>query len=147
IRRLSGYEAALREAGIPIDRDLISREGLITSEGGYAATRRLIESGATFTGLFCASDVLVPGVLRALRERGLRVPEDVSIVSFDDYPLAELVDPALTTVRKPRYDMGVQAGRLLKQRISGELTRDTVTTILQTQLIERRSSAPPRRER
>jgi LacI family transcriptional regulator len=141
LRRLRGHEAALRDAGIPADPNLISREGLIASEGGFAAARRLIDSGCFFTALFCASDVLVPGVLRALRESGLRVPEDVSIVSFDDFPLAELVYPALTTVRKPRYDMGVEAGRLLAKRISGELADDTVTTILQTRLIERQSSA------
>lgn len=144
IRRFGGYETALRESGIPVDPCLVSREGLITSDGGYAATRRLLDSGAAFTGLFCASDFMVPGVLRALRERNLRVPEDVSIVSFDDDPLAELVDPALTTVRKPRYEMGVQAGRLLKQRLSGELAQDSMTAVLQTQLIVRRSSAPPR---
>jgi LacI family transcriptional regulator len=143
IRRLRGYEAALREAGLPVDPGLISREGLITSEGGFAATRRLIDSGAAFTGIFCSSDLLVPGVLRALRESGRRVPEDVSIVSFDDHPLAELLDPALTTVRKPRYDMGVEAGRLLMKRISGELVEDRVTTVLQTCLIERQSSGLP----
>jgi LacI family transcriptional regulator len=143
VRRLRGYESALREAGLPIAPDLISREGLITSEGGFIATRRLIDSGAAFTGLFCSSDVLVPGVLRALRESGRRVPEDVSIVSFDDLPLAELVDPALTTVRKPRYDMGVEAGRLLMKRISGELEADPVTTVLQIRLIERQSSSSP----
>ena len=143
IRRLRGYEAALREAGLPVDPGLISREGLISSEGGFAATRRLIESGAAFTALFCSSDVIVPGILRALRESGRRVPEDVSIVSFDDHPLAEMLDPPLTTVRKPRYDMGVEAGRLLMKRLSGDLEDDPVTTVLETRLIERRSSAPP----
>jgi LacI family transcriptional regulator len=140
ICRRRGYEAALREAGIPIDSDLISREGLITSAGGFAATRRLIDSGADFTALFCSSDLLVPGALRALRASGLSVPNDVSIVSFDDLPLAESIDPALTTIRKPRYQMGVEAGRMLMKRLSGEMAAEPLTMVLQTQLIERQSS-------
>lgn len=139
-KRLEGYRQALRDANVAVEPGLVQQVPEMSQAGGLAAVNQLFESGAKFTGIFCASDSLVPGVLAGLRERGLRVPEDVAVVGFDDLLFAEVLDPPLSTVRKPRYQMGRDAGRLLIGRISGDLRAPRVTRSLPTKLIVRASS-------
>lgn len=139
-KRLEGYRQALREADIAVDPDLVRQVPDMSQAEGLAAIRQLFSTGTKFTGIFCASDSLVPGVLSGLRERGLRVPEDVAVVGFDDLMFAQVLDPPLSTIRKPRYQMGRDAGRLLIGRISGDLRAPRVTKSLPTKLIIRASS-------
>jgi DNA-binding LacI/PurR family transcriptional regulator len=97
--RYAGYAKALREAGMECDDRL--REPADNSEiQGYQAVRRLLDNGEPFDAIFAVTDLIAIGAMRALQEAGLHVPDDVSVVGFDDMPLAEYVTPALTTVRQ-----------------------------------------------
>jgi LacI family transcriptional regulator len=108
--RLQGYVEALRARGMAVDPELIA-EGDFTEAGGYAAMRRLL--ARQFDAVFVASDNMALGVLRALREAGRRVPEDVAVVGFDDMPFAARTEPPLTTVRQPVYRTGAAAAETL----------------------------------
>lgn len=139
--RLGGYRDALEAAGLPFDETLV-REGDFDPASGHRATADLLSSGRV-TALFVASDIVAFGALRAIREAGLRVPDDVSVVGFDDIPLAEHFDPPLTTVRLPAHSLGVAAGQALVDRVEGRPVAPR--TLLPTQLVVRDSSAAPRR--
>jgi DNA-binding LacI/PurR family transcriptional regulator len=115
-RKLAGARAFAQRAGIPLKDDQIVR-GLYSLESGQAATTRLLKTGVT--GIICASDPLALGAIRAVRRAGLRVPEDVSVVGYDDSALMNCTDPPLTTVRQPIEPMGRAAIDLLAGLISG----------------------------
>ena len=137
--RLIGYRAALSAAGIPVSEDLIE-QGAFDARSGHDAMARLL-ARTTFEAVFVASDVVALGAIGALREAGLRVPSDVSVVGFDDIPLAAYFDPPLTSVRLPAFELGQAAGRALLERIA---QRSIPTrTLLPTELIVRQSTGPP----
>ncbi len=102
---------------------------------------RLLERAA-FDAVFVASDVVALGAIGALRDAGRRVPDDISVVGFDDIPLAAYYDPPLTTVRLPASELGQAAGRALLERIA-DPTAAPSRTLLPTELIVRASTAPP----
>lgn len=142
--RLEGYSAALRRAGIPVDPDLVC-EGDFMIAGGEAGARRLLDLADPPTAIVASSDLEAMGVYHAAQERGLRVPDDLSVIGFDDTVLCEYLSPPLTTVRQPLSQMADQAVRLL-----GEMVRDDGSAHprieLSTELIERGSTArPPQR--
>ena len=110
IDRRDGYLTALRQRSLPIDPELIV-ESDFTEAGGYAAMQRLL--GGRPDAVFVASDMMAMGALRALREAGRRVPQDVAVVGFDDMPFAERADPPLTTMRQPVQRTGVVAAETL----------------------------------
>ncbi|MBN2385458.1 MAG: LacI family DNA-binding transcriptional regulator [Anaerolineales bacterium] len=110
--RQDGYEACLRAAGLEPDPALIS-EGDWTATSGFNAVRRWLELGVPFTALFAQNDRMAIGAIRALHEAGLRVPDDISVVGFDDMPLASYFYPSLTTVRQDMLAIGAEAARLL----------------------------------
>ena len=134
--RLNGYRDALDEAGIAFDERLVV-EGSFVAASGYGAMTALL-ARARPTAVFVASDVVAIGAIRALREAGLRVPTDVSVVGFDDIALAEHFDPPLTTVRIPAHSLGETAGQLLVERIAGRPV--AARTLLPTQLVIREST-------
>jgi DNA-binding LacI/PurR family transcriptional regulator len=137
--RLNGYRAALEAAGLPVLDELIE-EAAFDARSGHSAMMALL-ARTTFDAAFVASDVVALGAIGALREAGRRVPTDVSIVGFDDIPLAAFFDPPLTTVRLPAYELGQAAGRALLERIA---ERSIPTrTLLPTELILRGSTAAP----
>jgi DNA-binding LacI/PurR family transcriptional regulator len=118
-RKLEGYRAAMRrEVGLtdPEIDDLVSLT-LFGVEGGEVAAERLLAKGVT--GIICASDMMALGAIRAARRRGLRVPEDVSVIGFDDSALIPFTDPPLTTLRQPVASMAVAAVRSLVDEING----------------------------
>lgn len=121
-------------------------EGLFTVEGGAAAARSLVERGAT--GIVCASDLMAMGAVRGVRDLGLAVPDDVSVVGFDDSSIATAVQPALTTVSQPVTEKGRLAVAALLDVMRGDAPggspADPVRTVLPTSLVVRRSTAPPR---
>src|SRR4030095_6723421 len=121
-----------RALGLPIDRALVTElEGDNPSPAvGDAATRRLLAAAAKFTAIFAFNDVSALGAIRALRERGLRVPEDVSIVGFDDIPSAAYQNPGLTTVRQPLREMGRRAAETLVHRVESRSGRTAQTISL-----------------
>jgi LacI family transcriptional regulator len=141
--RLDGYRQAMTAAGLPTPDELVA-EACFDAQSGHTAMQRLL-SQATFDAVFVASDVVALGAIGALREAGRSVPTDVSVVGFDDIPLAAYFDPPLTTVRLPAYELGQAAGRALLDRIS---RRSLPTrTLLPTELVIRDSTAaPPSRE-
>lgn len=137
-QRLHGYQTALQKAGLPLDKTLV-KEGNYTPESGLAAMQQLLALPTPPTAVFVASDVVALGAMLAAKKAGLRIPQDVAFVGFDDIPLAEYFDPPLTTVRLPAYKLGWTAcERLLHLLDWGEL--DTPGFLFETDLIVRSSS-------
>jgi DNA-binding LacI/PurR family transcriptional regulator len=139
--RLTGYREGLAAAGLAADVRLV-REGLLDEASGQTECRALLSLPDPPTAIFCVNDRTAFGALAALDEMGCRVPEDVSVVGFDDVPLAELVRPALTTIRQPAQDMGRLAATYLLERIAHPDTPHQ-RSVLPCQLVVRRSSGPP----
>lgn len=136
-QRYDGYMRALRDAGLGPDPDLLET-GDFDATSGHQAMTRLLER-TTFTAAFVASDVVALGAIGALRDTGRSVPGDVSVVGFDDIPLAAFFDPPLTTVRLPAFELGQAAGRALLERIANQAGHER--TLLPTELIVRASTA------
>jgi LacI family transcriptional regulator len=139
--RLDGYRSALEQAGVAHDPELV-RYGDFQHEGGFGRGGELLDLTQPPTAIFAGSDQQALGVYEAARQRGLRIPQDLSVVGFDDLPIDRWLSPALTTVRQPLDDMGRVAAGLLGQLIDGApLTSRRVE--LATELIVRASAAPP----
>ncbi|MEZ4767967.1 MAG: LacI family DNA-binding transcriptional regulator [Caldilineales bacterium] len=114
--RLSGYLDALAAAGVTGDPGLIM-EGDWSATSGYQALARLLELDSPPTAIFAQNDRMAVGVLRAARDRGLRIPEDLAVIGVDDMPLASYFDPPLTTLRQDLYAIGRQAAQLVIQTV------------------------------
>lgn len=143
--RVEGFRQALREAGVNLDEDAVV-PGDFHFAGGREATARLLSTGTPFTALFAANDLMAAGAIRELGAHDLSVPHDVSVVGFDDAPIAEMVSPPLTTVRQPLRDMAEVAVSLLLARLSGRADARRARRVLATSLVVRDSTAPPARE-
>jgi LacI family transcriptional regulator len=139
--RRRGYHAALAAAGILPDPDLEVR-GNFEIHGGVAAAKRLFELPKPPTAIFAFNDNLAIGAVQAARAHGLAVPEDVSIVGFDDIEHATIVTPALTTIRQPLAEMGRTAVSLLSRLLEGQQF-ETLHIELATRLVVRDSTTPP----
>jgi LacI family transcriptional regulator len=139
--RISGYYKALSAAGISADEHLVSLGGP-TRHDGYLAARRLLEAPDRPTALFTANNFMTVGAMHALRDLGLRIPQDISLVGFDDMEWTTLVDPPLTVVSQPATDLGQEAGRRVLARLDGADGRPKRIK-LRTQLIVRASCASP----
>jgi DNA-binding LacI/PurR family transcriptional regulator len=128
--RLTGYRAAVEAAGRRFDESLVS-VGDFTPAGGHAAASRLLDRHPEVDAIFAASDLAAFGVVRALRERGRRVGDDVAVIGFDDIPAAAEQQPALSTVKQPISALGTAMTRLLLDRIEGRsgLSRRTVLPV------------------
>jgi len=138
-RKIATFATLLdqREPGADVTRHVVST--LFTVEGGQVAGGELIDSG--HTAVICGSDLMALGVIRAARSRGLRVPEDLSVVGFDDSPLIAFTDPPLTTVRQPVVSMGKAAVSALIAEIAGQRVSRT-ELLFHPELIVRSSTAP-----
>jgi LacI family transcriptional regulator len=140
--RRRGYRAALASAGIPLDPALEVEADFEISEGEEAATQ-LLSTPNPPTAVFAFNDNIAIGTMRAARELGLRIPEDLSVVGFDDVELATIVTPRLTTIRQPLAEMGRTAVSLLVRLLEGQRI-ETLHIELGTRIIVRESTAPPR---
>ena len=118
IERQRGYRAALEAAGIPYDPALVV-PGAYHEVSGLLAVGRLLDSQRKFTAIFAANDQMACGVTLGLQRRGLRVPEDVSLVGFDDLPTSVYAIPPLTTVHQPAYELGQLAASAMLQLLAG----------------------------
>jgi len=118
VRRMEGYRRALTEAGIAIDEELIC-EGHFDGNSGVMAIQNLLNKSKSFSAIFASNDMMAFGARLALHRRGLRVPEDISIIGFDDQAESAYVTPPLTTVRQPAQEMGRAAAAALVKLISG----------------------------
>lgn len=141
--RLDGYRAELQAAGLPTDPDLVV-EGNFDFESGFRAGRRLLELTDPPTAIFAGSDQMALGVMEALRLARLSVPEDVSVVGFDDLPLVRWSSPPLTTVNQPLEAMGGLAVHTVLRLMRGERL-ESRRVELATTLVVRDSTAPPRK--
>ena len=115
--RLAGYRDALADAGRPADDSLVET-GDFSEDSGQQAMRALLEREPDLDAVFAANDLMAVGAMRALREAGRRVPDDVAVVGFDDSPLSRVTDPPLSTVRQPTDEMGRRMAELLLQLIA-----------------------------
>jgi DNA-binding LacI/PurR family transcriptional regulator len=141
--RLDGYRAAMDAAGVPIDPELI-HHGDFHVEAGIEKGRSLLRLPEPPTAIFAGNDLQALGVYQAAREARLHIPEDLSVVGFDDLPVAGWVSPPLTTVRQPLAQMAVTAARLVLTLARGDEPTQTRVE-LATELIVRESTAPPAR--
>jgi LacI family transcriptional regulator len=139
--RLDGYRAALAAAGIPVD-DALVRQGDFYHQSGFEGGQALLALDDPPTAIFASNDQMAFGVYEAVRQRGLRVGEHVSVVGFDDLPESQWLSPPLTTVRQPLAEMGALAARTVLRLARGEQV-ETPRIDLATDLVVRVSSAPP----
>lgn len=137
--RLRGYRSALREAGISGERAL-EMDGDFTEGGGHAAAVTLLELDARPTAIFAANDCMAIGALSALREREVRVPDEMAVAGFDDIPLARYVDPPLSSVHVPICELGERGVERLLVSIGCKNTGDRKRERVSTHLVIRRSS-------
>ena len=134
IERLIGYRSAITDAGLP---ELVAY-GDFTRESGTAAMRELLAADPELDAVFAASDLMAHAALRALREEGRRVPEDVAVIGFDDIETAAYTEPPLTTVRQPIVELGRSMTRQLLRIAAGEEVEQAL--VLPTELVLRESA-------
>ncbi|MEV5703835.1 LacI family DNA-binding transcriptional regulator [Actinoallomurus sp. NPDC052274] len=139
-RKVATFERLVDAAGLPADGEFVERT-LFSLEGGQAATSRLLRRGVT--GVICGSDPLALGAVKAVRRQGKRVPEDVSVVGFDDSAFMSCADPPLTTVRQPIDAMGRAVVTLLAAQIDGSRAADD-ELLFEPELVVRGSTGPAR---
>lgn len=140
--RLFGYRTAMLDRGLPFDEALVVH-GNFSIQSGIAATERLLGLSQRPTGIFASNDEMAIGAIRAARDAGLRVPQDISIVGFDDIRFAAFVDPPLTTIRQPGQEIGRRAMTHMVHILAGERIAER-RLVLPTELIVRSSAAAPR---
>jgi LacI family transcriptional regulator len=144
VERVDGYKLALDRLGLPFDRRLVAT-GRSRADSARLAVRRLIQLARPPTALVVANNLMTIGAVKELRASGLRIPQDIALVSFDDFQWAELFAPRLTTIAQPIHKFGVEAVRLLLDRLA-EPERDPVAVRLQPTFMHREScgcSYPP----
>ena len=139
--RISGYSAALASAGVEVNASLV-RHGNFHHIGGYEAARELFALPESPTAIFAGSDEQAFGVAEAARVTGRRIPDDLSVVGFDDLPISRWFSPPLTTVRQPLAEMGRTAAEMLSAMIDGREPHGRQVE-LATELVVRSSTAAP----
>lgn len=139
--RLDGYRAGIEAGGLVVDEQLV-REGDFYHEAGFDGGTALLSTPDPPTAIFASSDQMAFGVFEAIRQRGMRVPDDVSVVGFDDLPEARWSSPPLTTVRQPLSEMGALAARTVLRLAAGD-SAESPRVELATELVVRESTAAP----
>jgi len=137
--RLRGFRRALKDAGIVLPDEFV-QTGRFDRASGLEAGLTLLRPASRPTAIFAANDLMAMGAMLGVRELGLRCPEDVSVVGFDNLDIVELLQPPLTTVQQPVYRLGVMAAELLLQQITGSASGPQ-EIVLETELIRRGSVA------
>lgn len=138
--RQKGYERALKENGIEIDKRLIKEGDPRSLETARSLTEELLDLDEPPTAIFATNNLMTLGVLEALNKHNLRIPEDISIVGFDDLPWAKAISPPLTAVKQPAYEMGKKAAELFFKRVE-DPSIESVEVVLEAKLIIRESTA------
>ena len=138
--RQAGYVEALNDAGIPADPALVV-PGFFVQTGGHAATQQLLDLPTPPTAIFAANDEMAFGAIDAIHSRGLRVPDDISVVGFDDIATSSYIHPPLSTMRQPLGELSACAVRELVALIEGKGIEPSKTT-LPLELIVRESTGP-----
>lgn len=133
--RLEGYKKALNKYRISLDESLIS-VGDINIEDGYERTKQMLEKDLNFTAIFVYNDMMAFGAMQAIKKKGLRIPEDIGLVGYDDIPFSSLISPSLTTIRLKKQDLGSESVELLLSRIN-DRRKKPKKVILDVELIVR----------
>lgn len=141
--RVRGYKDALTSAGLPVDESLIVR-GDFRYASGISGAQKLLDLKDPPTAIFAHNDVMAMAAMATIREKGFSIPEDISIVGFDDIPQASFTSPPLTTIAQPIQDIGRIATDLLIERMSGTTPHPSRKIILDVKLVVRGSCAPRR---
>jgi LacI family transcriptional regulator len=149
VDRVAGCRRALAEAGLELPDELVHWGGFLFGKSNQADGHRMAQEmleapGARPTAVVCANNFIAFGAIRALREAGLRVPDDMSVVAFDDLPEEWVSEPFLTCAAQPAYEIGRQAASLLLDQVAGDHEPTGASVMLPFELRIRRSSAPPR---
>lgn len=139
--RIEGYRAALADHNLPFDQSLVFT-GDFTQSGGFLGAGYLLDLPQPPTAIFASNDISAVGAMDAIRDRGMKVARDISIIGFDDIPLATVVTPQLTTIRQPLMEMGSVATQMLVNLIQ-KPEESQRSVILPTSLVIRGSTAPP----
>ncbi len=142
LRRYRGFLEAMSECDLDVPEKAVIFANGFTEDAGAVAAGRLLNAWPSCTAIVAANDLIALGVYRAAAELGLRLPDDLSVVGFNNMPFADKFGPPLTTVNVPVYDLGVRAAELLLERLQSE-TAQPRTLLLETRLVERGSTAPP----
>ncbi|MCQ4082839.1 LacI family transcriptional regulator [Streptomyces sp. RB6PN25] len=138
--RLDGHRSALADGGLAVTADRLTVHGDYSRASGYDATLELLRRDPDLTAVVAANDTIALGACAALRERGMRIPQDVSVAGFDDLPFSIDATPALTTVRLPLHEAGARAGRLV---MGLESPPPGGVATVRAELMARASTAPP----
>jgi DNA-binding LacI/PurR family transcriptional regulator len=139
--RLRGYENALVDSGIEINENLIKKGDHRKSETGKQLALELLDQDPKPTAIFVLNNQMALGAIEAINERKLKIPDDISIVGFDDIQWARVISPSITVIRQPAYEMGRRIAELFFQKVK-DPEREPVQIILQPKLIVRQSTAP-----
>lgn len=146
LERLRGYEEALREADIEVDRSLVL-EGDFRDESGYRLGKELLQRRVKPTAIFVCNGVMTLGVLKAFEELGVRCPEDIALATFDDLAVDRSFHPHLTAIVQPGYEIGARAATILMDRIEGKLTSEPFVVRIVPTLVVRESTRPRKPQR
>lgn len=138
--RMKGYMRAIEEAGLEVNEDYIVYH-TFSYKGGMRGIKQLFELDEPPTAIFCISDLIAVGAIKELKSKGLRVPNDVAIVGFDNNSIAPMYDPSITTIAQPRYDIGKKTMEIMLQRIKGSENNNYIVK-LEHDLIIRESTLP-----
>lgn len=141
-KRLNGYKIEMEAAGLVINEAYLLNGAFLESEA-EATAMTFLQEHPEVTAVFCASDLMALGVMRAARRLKINIPEDLSIVGFDNIVLSEYTNPPLTTINQDKYQMGYEAAKLLTSMLSG-ITPASKKATLDNQLIIRETTAPPK---
>ncbi len=133
--RLKGFETACEEKGVAVQRDLIL-EGDYSLDSGNKLIHKLLEKNKRFTAVFAGNDMMAFGAMKAMKSKGIIIPDDVEVVGFDNIELSQIVEPALTTIAQPAYKMGAHGAMLLIKLIEGKKLKKK-NIILEPELIIR----------
>lgn len=141
LTRSDAFRAAMRSHGLRLRKSDVIEADAYTVSAGFAATDRLLATGRPVTAVLAANDMIAVGALQALAAKGLRCPDDVSVVGFNDMPFVDQLSPPLTTVRLPQYDVGMQAAQLLLDRLA-DPKNTAKSVVLPVALVVRGSTGP-----
>jgi DNA-binding LacI/PurR family transcriptional regulator len=138
-QRCQGYRQALERNSLPYTASLVV-EASFTYEGGYEGMQKLLRLDPLPTAVFATSDVMALGVKKAIEDAGLRIPDDLSLIGFDDIPRVSLIHPMLTTIAQPRYQMGWEAAQMLIERVEHGSSLQRRKLVMEHRLVVREST-------
>jgi DNA-binding LacI/PurR family transcriptional regulator len=146
--RLNGYQKAMADAELPIEKNWIAEHTptYLSSDAGYNEMRHLLKRAPEITAVIATNDDMAYGAIHACADAGLRVPDDISIIGFDDYLNSKHCNPPLTTIRQPLDELGYRAAKYAQAMTGGDIVK-VPREILPTELVIRKSTAPPNSHR